>query len=303
MSKTKRTSTTQARRQDLGRKLRMLRKEKGLTGQALARRLGVSQATVSKVETGAQMVDIGFLLKFATLLKLSRSEAGQLVSDARLLSPRTGAVEFAEVIPFDYLRRDEAGKRQRSAAKIENAASQIREFSPSLVPGLLQTADYARHAIRVSGITRANEIERGVKARLARQASLKKKKSFIFVLAENALRAQTGPVSVMRKQLRQLRKISARRNVTIGLIPWHVRLPVWLPPNFALFDDRLAYVELPHGELSMTAESDVRIYLGLFEELQKAAVYGDAFHGSLDRLEADIARLAEFQVGPSPTLS
>jgi len=302
MSPTKRTPTAKARRQDLGRKLRTLRKDKGLTGQELARKLGVSQATVSKVETGAQQVDIGFLLKFATLLKLSRHEAGQLVSDAKLLSPRTGVVEFAEVIPFDYLRRDEAGKRQRAAAKIENAASGIREFSPSLVPGLLQTADYARHAIRVSGISRAHEVGRGVKARLARQASLKKKKAFLFVITENALRSQIGPVSVILKQLRHLRKVSARSNITIGLIPWHTRLPVWLPPNFALFDDRLAYVELPHGELSMSAAPEVQIYLSLFEELQKVAVYGDALHGSLDRLEADMDRLAEFQVGPSPTL-
>ena len=87
----------------------------------------------------------------------------------------------------------------------------LSSSAPHWSPGLLQTAEYARNAIRLSGISRKAEIEAGVQARLDRQKALSMRKRFSFVLAESALRSRVGGVPAMLRQIRHLKRLSSRK--------------------------------------------------------------------------------------------
>lgn len=286
----------------VGQRVRELRKAKGLTGEELADRLGVSQATVSKLETGVQPLDLSHAVKLAAALNLSKQETAQLMAESGAGGSTVSADRIAQIVPFDFLRRGEPSRRQAEAARIEAKAKEIREFAPTLVPGLLQTESYARAAIRLSGITRPDEIDEGVKGRLNRQKALRERKQFRFVLSESALRSRIASCSELRRQLQHLKRLARRKNVRIGVITWSVRLPTWLPPNFALFDDRLAYVELPHAELSLTGPVELKTYSGLFEDLERAAAYDGEFDATLERVAGDLERLDDAESSLHPTL-
>jgi transcriptional regulator with XRE-family HTH domain len=299
--KQKETRTITAKN-ELGAQLRKLRKDRGLTGQQLAAATGVSQGTISKVETGAQAPDMDLLIKLAGALKLSKHETAQLISDSSLVGGQRAAQRVAEVVPFDFLQSGEAASRQTVGAHWEQDASEIREFAPTLIPGLLQTAEYARDAIRLSGVSRQAEIEEGVQARLRRQKLLRRRKHFHFVLSEAALRSRITDGKATRSQLQHLRSLSKQSQVRIGVIPWSARLPVWLPPNFAVFDEALAYVELPHGELLLREAGPIQTYLGLFDSLAAAAVYDGDFHATLARIQADTKELTDAERAVRPRL-
>ena len=286
----------------LGSRLRELRKERDLTGQELAARTGVSQATISKVETGAQAADMDLLVKLAAGLKLSRPETAQLLSESPLVAGPKAASRLAEVVPFDFLRACEAADRQDTAADWERDASEVREFAPTLIPGLLQIPEYARAAIRLSGISRETEVDSGAKARLRRQKLLRRRKHFSFLLAEGALRARVADSSTMCAQLEHLRTVAKQPRIRIGVIPWNARLPSWLPPNFSVFDDKVAYVELPHGEMLLREANVVRSYLDLFETLSSVACYDREFDSALTRLLDDARNLGTAEGSMRPRL-
>lgn len=286
----------------VGQRIRELRKAKGLTGEELAERVGVSQATVSKLETGVQPLDLSHAVKLAAALNLSKQETAQLMAESGAGGSTVSADRIAQIVPFDFLRRGEPSRRQAEAARIEAKAKEIREFAPTLVPGLLQTESYARAAIRLSGITRPDEIDEGVKGRLNRQKALRERKQFRFVLSESALRARIAPCVEIQRQLKHLKRLARRKNVRVGVINWSARLPTWLPPNFALFDNRLAYVELPHAELSLTGPAELNTYSGLFDELERAAAYDGEFEATLDRIAGDLERLGDAESSLNPTL-
>jgi hypothetical protein len=180
---------------------------------------------------------------------------------------------------------------QTDIARMEQAATQIRMFQPNLVPGLLQTAEYARHAIELA--TTSQDMELGVARRMARQSIIyDRAKSFEFVITEGALRWRIVPTDVHVGQLNHLASLATLANVSIGVIPWHAQVAAHQSTMFCLFDDASAYVELLNGEVTTEDRNDVAQYAASFTTLTQAAVTGEDAIAELRRISSELTRLA-----------
>ena len=103
----------------------------------------------------------------------------------------------------------------------ENKAVAISDFQSTVLPGLLQTGDYARALLREAGRVPADEIDDRVAARLARQSVFSRDRParFTFYLHEFVLRLPVGGPAVMADQLQHLERMSLRPCLTLRVVP------------------------------------------------------------------------------------
>ena len=118
---------------------------------------------------------------------------------------------------------------------LESAASEIRIYEVTLIPGLLQTEDYARAVIAAGAVDGAPEaVERNVAVRMARQPTLltEDPPQLWTVLDEAALHRRVGGSELMRMQLERLLEMSALPNVAIQVLPFGAGAhPAWPRPS------------------------------------------------------------------------
>jgi Domain of unknown function (DUF5753) len=115
----------------------------------------------------------------------------------------------------------------RSFAPYEAEAAVLRSFEHSLVPGLLQTPEYARSVLETKPNASDDMIDGYVSARLARQAVLTRDDPpvpLVYALVdEGALRRPVAPPAVMHDQIAHLVELSRQPNVTIQIVPYDAR--------------------------------------------------------------------------------
>jgi hypothetical protein len=99
----------------------------------------------------------------------------------------------------------------------------------------------------------------------------------------------------MVSQLERIKSFTETKTLRLGIIGWNVRLTVTLPPAFEIYDNTLACVELPHGQLCLTREKDIEVYIRRFEALEKMAVVGREGQAVLERIVHDFERLADLE--------
>ncbi len=153
----------------------------------------------------------------------------------------------------------------------------IRNFQIMLIPGLLQTPEYARYraleAVRLHGAD-PDGVEATVAARMRRQQVLYDTgKRFTFVITEAALRYLLCPRPVMFVQLERLATVSEFRNVSLGIIPPGVELPVAPMVGFLMADDT-TIVETFTSAITVSA-SEAPKYAQITDELMAEAVTGN----------------------------
>jgi len=247
---------------------RLFRLRKGVAGLnqgKLALALGWDRTKVSKIETGTQRP----------------SE-----SDIRAWADATGRPEAAGEL-LDLLADVEAvhrtwrGRLRGGAAALQDdydrrvrAAKLVRAVSPLVVPGLLQTAAYARAIMtQVQETWGAIDVDASVEARLRRQEALyDQSRAFEFVTTEAALRMPPCPPQVMLGQMDRLMSLDLD-NVTLGIIPIGVQMPVVPQNGFMLLDD-IAIAE-GHGGEDTLGEQESAVYARVFERLMSVAATGE----------------------------
>jgi transcriptional regulator with XRE-family HTH domain len=262
--------------------VRTLRRNAGLTGVELARLVGISQSRISRIETGHLVPQANEVDRLADALRVDANTREQLHDQARTAR--------SAIRSWRALHARGFAQHQTDIARMEQTATKVRMFQPNLVPGLLQTAEYARHAIELS--TESQDIELGVARRMARQSVLyDRAKSFEFVITEGALRWRIVPTNVHVGQLNHLASLATLGNVSIGVIPWHAQVAAHQSTMFCLFDDASAYVELLNGEVTTEDRNDVAQYAATFAALTQAAVTGDDAIVELRRIGNELAGL------------
>jgi hypothetical protein len=198
-----------------------------------------------------------------------------------------------EAHPWRALPRPGYRPHQEDLRRAEAKAATIRTYQPNVVPGLLQTAGYARAVLDVNVFGREDPAD-AVKARVERQAILyDDAKSFAFVITEAALRWRLCPVADHLAQLDRIGSLATLPNVSVGIIPWDALAPV--PPSnmFVVFDDQLVLVESLHGEQGLKEQGDIARYLAQFETLDALARHDDEARTVLDRIAADLRRMGD----------
>jgi transcriptional regulator with XRE-family HTH domain len=276
-----------AHRAALGGELRRLRVLAGIGGREMAGHLGVSQSKVSRIETG----------HFAPSLREVRAWARAADAVPADLDRLDWLAEQAlnEVIPFRQWR-DESGVSgmQGEIRSLELSARQIAAFQPCFVPGLLQTAEYARRVLGTLGIDVA-DLDAAAAERIDRQAILHDRaRRFEFILTDAALRWRSGPADMLPAQAARIASLATLGNVAIGVIPAGADMHAAPTCAFVLYEERddgespLAAVETPHARLEITGE--VQAYRDELGLLRRSALFGaDA-----------IAYIGRVQEGPAP---
>lgn len=236
----------------LGADLRELRKQTGRTVVQVAEALGMHHSTISRWERGDTMPDEADTGALLAIYGVTGEERAWLVRLARPDSPPTWAAP--------------AGKQFAAFTKFESLASHIVEVNPLLIPGLLQTADYARSLMTDAGLP-PDRIERGVAHRMRRRHVLTHRHParLTAVIGEHAVRHPPCSNTVAHDQLRHLRMMAELPNVTIRVLPMYQRrYTTGLEGPFMYFEfpheDPIAYVENFCSTSMLTAEHVVRSY-------------------------------------------
>ncbi|HEX2132700.1 MAG TPA: helix-turn-helix transcriptional regulator [Actinophytocola sp.] len=279
------------RRRQLGGELRQARELVGMSGRELASRIGVSQSKVSRIESGHATPTVLEVSRWADEVGATTERRGQLVA-------LTESV-FTEVHSWPATLSDRA-HIQGEIEEREMRARLLRTFQPALVPGLLQTAEYARRVIAMGQVSRsAEEMADTLAGRLRRQLVVYDEgRRFEFVITEAALRWRPGPPRLLAAQLDRIATLTTLDNVSIGLIPLDAPAASPTSHGFVIYeandDGQDAYVEVDtiHANLFAREPGDVTLYQRRWELLAGAALFGDAARALLAELgsEARAAR-------------
>ncbi|HVV12468.1 helix-turn-helix transcriptional regulator [Amycolatopsis sp.] len=282
-NKESRSSSVHDARVALGKRLRELRVEAGLSGKQLAASLSWQASKVSKLENGRQTPSDDDIRAW------TRATGRDVETDGLLASLHTLEVQYAE---WRRLLRAGVHNRQSELGELDQRTRFFRVFEATVVPGLLQTAEYARYrfadAIRVLRLE--TDLDAAVAGRMKRQDMFyRPDKRFHFVLTEAALRFRLCPPEVMLGQLDRLVSLSALPNVKLGIVgfettyttaPWH---------GFWIFDDDHVAVETYSAGLKLAQPHEIELYSGVFKELATVASYGRAARNILTRVIDDVA--------------
>ena len=173
--------------------------------------------------------------------------------------------------------------RQRSIADIEAKTKLTRNFEPCFVPGLLQTAQYARYRFIEGdpgdtdrGVPKSEtEVDEAIAARIERQQILHRgDKKFHFVMTEAVFHYQVCPPDVMAGQLGHLISMTTLPTIRVGIIPFSAPMSVGPIHGFYLYDNTLVLVELFTAVLNVSQTDEIGAYERVFGHLAEAAVYG-----------------------------
>jgi len=219
----------------------------------------------------------------------TRTTNSESETEALLASLHTLEVQHAE---WQRILRTGLKPRQQEHIEWDQRTRLFRAFEATVIPGFLQTAEYAR-ARFAEGIRRLklpNDINEAVQSRMMRQEILyRPDKKFHFVLTEAALRFRLCAPDVMLGQLDRLISFSQLCNVRLGIIgfetqyatsPWH---------GFWLYDQERVLVETFSAALDLRQPQEIELYGSAFEQLAAVASYGRSARAIINRVIEDLA--------------
>lgn len=259
------TERTAGGRDELSRALRQLRQAAGLSGAKAGRLAGFSQAKVSRIENGVNVPtpdDVATLVKVYSAAAEDRRRLEGIARDVR--------AEYRRVV----LVKTPPGFQERMG-RIEEASEHIATFTPTVVPGLLQTEPYAR-AIFSSADLAPSEIDKAVAARITRQQLLHDPgHRFTLITTAGALAWRVGTPEQMAAQVEHIAESTRLPNARVGIIPWGTQAKVFPLHGWDLYDRRAAIVGTANATAVLTEPPDVAVYTDLFAQLERMAVFDD----------------------------
>lgn len=255
-------------RESLGSRLREIRFGAGLSGAELARRNGWHPTKVSKLEFGRTLPSLDDLVAYCR----DCDAPGQLADlTATRRNIDTAYLEWQKVLGTGTKRRQKAFIKSEAEARI------LRGYEPTVIPGLLQTADYAARILRkvIAFQQVPNDLDEGVSARIRRQQVLYQRDHlFHFVVAEQALYTTVGDDQTMIGQLDRLLAVQGMPRVTLGIVP--ATAPFEMTTTaFVMFDTKMVFMEGVTAELTITQPREVKVYHRTFDALARQAVTGE----------------------------
>ena len=256
-------------RRQLGAELATARSLAGMSQRQMAERIKISQSLVSRAESGTRLLDrrqVQAWLRAAAVRPEVRERVLALTEAAHV--DRSWSEQLAV-----------EGQLQDEMRDMEVESLLVRSWHPSVMPGLVQTPDYARAVIALADTTGEVDVERSLSRRVARQAILREPgRRFELLIDESVLRR--APMDgVMGPQLAQLAAVVSFEQVAVAVLPegcmaalpWH---------NFVIFypsdgGPPRVHAELIHGGQLVEAPQSVNVYKALFDRMWSAAARGD----------------------------
>ncbi|MEU9952330.1 helix-turn-helix transcriptional regulator [Streptomyces sp. NPDC047939] len=226
-----------------GRQLKLLRIRAGLDRVEFGKRVGYAAQSIASFEQGRRIPQPEFVVKADRVL-----DAGGLLMALK-----------------EELARSQYPAFFRDMARLEAEAVGLCVYGLYAIPGLLQTADYARASFELERpLLDEGDIEQGVSARLVRQEIYDRRPAPLlsFIVDESVLRRPIGGWPTLYSQLEQMLRIGSKRNVEIQVMPLDREDHAALGGPFTLIDmaqgQRLAYAEVQGDSRLYTSRETVR---------------------------------------------
>ncbi|MEU9146576.1 helix-turn-helix transcriptional regulator [Streptomyces sp. NPDC048349] len=223
----------------MGHRLREIRQGARLM-QKDSRRPAISPSKLSRMERGVHRVRVEDMVRLVEGYGVGEAEGEQLVQLTKLANEPGWWARHRRVVPpwFDRF------------IGLQEAATWIRTYEYQIVPGLLQTEEYARAVTEVKYLLAgAAEVEARVRLRMERQELLASpaRPHLLAILHEGVLHSRFGGPGVMRRQVEHLIDMSARPHITIRVLPFTNPCVLGSPVTLLRFDQYrlpdLAYIE------------------------------------------------------------
>jgi transcriptional regulator with XRE-family HTH domain len=256
------------RRRELGALLRKLRTEKGLTVEQAADQLMFSMSKLSRMETGHGAPSRRDIRDLCALYEVTDEAERKRMMNLAVEGRQAGWWQSYDLNQFaDYVG-------------LEADAVSVKNYQSILIPGLLQTPEYAR-AVNEAVIPQPDpeRLEEQTEVRLRRQDRLTQDPPLRFgvILDEAALHRVIGGPAVMEAQLRHLTELSKLPNVTLQVIPFSAGAHPAMDSTFNVLEfadavPGVVYVEGLVGWVYMKRSRDVERYARVFERLCHVAL-------------------------------
>ena len=273
-------------RRRLRTELRKARHEVGLTQEQVADAMDWSLSKVIRIEAGTVGISTTDLKALLSYYQVGDPDLiNELVALARAARERSWWSVYRDVAPPGVLQ----------LIGYEAASYIIRNFETLLIPGLLQTEDYARAVVPSleEGAT-AERVDTLVEIRMRRQEQVDRDDPplMFFILDEAAVRRLVGSRDVMRRQIHYLSEMAAKPNITIEIVPFTAGTHPGLRGPFVIIefadpgDDDVLYLEA-RGDLirgGISEEGEVSAHREVFEQLRQLSLGPDGSSAYLGKL-------------------
>ncbi|GAA3540537.1 XRE family transcriptional regulator [Streptomyces sp. WAC 01325] len=276
------------RRRRLGQELRRLRELKGMTAEEVAERLLVSQSKISRLENGRRSISQRDVRDLCGVYEVEDHRIVDSLMQMAKDSRQQGWWHSFGDIPYSVY------------IGLETDAASLRVYDPQVVPGLLQTKQYAEALIAGAlPETAQAEIEKRVQVRMRRQERISTEENPLrlwTVLDEAALRRVVGNRSLMRDQLEQLVEQSQLPHVTVQVIPFDMGAHPGLNGQYAILefpdaaDSSVVYIEGVTSDLYLEKANDVQKYSVMYEHLRAQALNVDQSRQFIADIAKEYAR-------------
>ncbi len=256
------------RSRELGEGLHRAMRQAGLDQKGAAQKLGWSQSRVSRLlsgKRGGTEVDVS---AFLAVVEVTGAERDRLLGICREQNIPGWLQQHGTRLP----------QQLRTLIDHENKAVTIDDFQATVVPGLLQTTDYARALIREVGMIPAEEIEDRVAARLGRQSLFGRERParFTFFIHEFVLRLPVGGPAVMFEQLEHLLRKATRPYLTLQVVPAALGGYAAATGSFTLMEFAefrpVAYLETETASLFLEKPEEIAAYRRILGLLAQTAL-------------------------------
>lgn len=255
----------------LGRELRRLREARSMKVEEAAKQLNCSPSRISRIESGEIKVRPGDVMELlvAYEIALDGDPGRSLLGLARDLRESGW-----------WQRLDALSSRYATFIAYEAEAVELRNFEPTLMPGLLQTEAYAREVNSVGRETEAEAIEQRVRARLTRKEVLSRKPSPLrlhAIISEAAMSVEVGGPEVLREQLEHIVALARRPNVTVQVLRFAAGATLADRGGFAILsfesgEPPLGYIETLAGELFLESPKEIGRLTSVYDHLKTLAM-------------------------------
>ena len=275
---------------ELALRLRERRRRLGIDVKRITQELDFSRNYWSAVENERKILSEESLRKIITLFEFDESEGQELLDLRAATKERGWWSAYPKLLDHDVQRM----------LGFEHGAQEIRGHESLLIPGLLQTRDYARAIMKSAAVVRPVEVEQRVDIRIRRQERLygENPLQLTVIISEASLRQRIGGVDVLRAQLEHLVKMSLehRGNIRIRAIPFAVEsCGLFGAPTVHLIDfdnprlPTLAWQETVSTFSILDDPAQVRDITVTYAEAQKQALSEDQTVGLIRQCIQDLA--------------
>lgn len=261
------TSSPTVRQRELGKRLRELRLEHGLTVEEVAERIMCSATKISRLETGTRRPSLRDVKDLCVLYRVDKSTADEFMELARGARTQEWWTQYEDLKLDPYLG-------------LEEVASAITSYTMYYMPALLQIEDYARIIIETIAPKMDPKIlQDRIEVRIRRQTRLEEpdKPRYRVFLDEAVLCRSIGGPAVMVAQLDKVLQVERQNKVTFQIVPFDLGAHAAQDSNFILFEfdqalSPVVFVEALTGNHYLGSDADIERYREAIDYLRDTAL-------------------------------